>query len=82
MLQILTEPDDAVIVMTPVYYPFLQAVTNNERKLITSELVNEDGEYTIDFEDFEKKIIDNDVKAFILCSPQTQTHYLSSDGFS
>lgn len=69
MLQILTEPDDAVIVMTPVYYPFLQAVTNNERKLITSELVNEDGEYTIDFEDFEKKIIDNDVKAFILCSP-------------
>ena len=69
MLQILTEPDDAVIVMTPVYYPFLQAVTNNERKLITSELVNEDGKYTIDFEDFEKKIIDNDVKAFILCSP-------------
>ena len=69
MLQILTEPDDAVIVMTPVYYPFLQAVPNNERKLITSELVNEDGEYTIDFEDFEKKIIDNDVKAFILCSP-------------
>lgn len=69
MLQILTEPDEAVIVMTPVYYPFLQAVTNNERKLITSELVNEDGEYTIDFEDFEKKIIDNDVKAFILCSP-------------
>ncbi len=69
MLQILTEPDDAVIVMTPVYYPFLQAVTNNERKLITSELVNEDGEYTIDFEDFEKKIKDNDVKAFILCSP-------------
>ena len=69
MLQILTEPDEAVIVMTPVYYPFLQAVTNNERKLITSELVNEDGKYTIDFEDFEKKIIDNDVKAFILCSP-------------
>ena len=69
MLQILTEPGEAVIVMTPVYYPFLQAVTNNERKLITSELVNESGKYTIDFEDFEKKIIDNDVKAFILCSP-------------
>ena len=69
MLQILTEPGEAVIVMTPVYYPFLQAVTNNERKLVTSELVNEAGKYTIDFEDFEKKIVDNDVKAFILCSP-------------
>ena len=55
--------------MTPVYYPFLQAVTNNGRKLITSDLVNENGNYTIDFDDFEKKIVDNDVKAFILCSP-------------
>ena len=27
------------------------------------------GNYTIDFDDFEKKIVDNDVKAFILCSP-------------
>ena len=69
MIQMLTKKRDAVIVMTPVYYPFLQAVTNNERKLITSDLVNENGNYTIDFDDFEKKIVDNDVKAFILCSP-------------
>ena len=69
MIQMLTKKGDAVIVMTPVYYPFLQAVTNNERKLITSDLVNENGNYTIDFDDFEKKIVDNDVKAFILCSP-------------
>lgn len=69
MIQMLTKKGDTVIVMTPVYYPFLQAVTNNERKLITSDLVNENGNYTIDFDDFEKKIVDNDVKAFILCSP-------------
>ena len=69
MIQMLTKKGDAVIVMTPVYYPFLQAVTNNERKLITSDLVNENGNYTIDFNDFEKKIVDNDVKTFILCSP-------------
>ena len=29
----------------------------------------EDNRYHIDFEDFEKKIIDNNVKLFILCSP-------------
>lgn len=69
MIQMLTKKGDAVIVMTPVYCPFLQAVTNNERKLIASDLVNENGNYTIDFNDFEKKIVDNDVKAFILCSP-------------
>lgn len=68
-VQVLTQPGDAVIVTTPVYYPFLHAVLNNGRKLICSELVNRDGRYYIDFEDFERQITDNDVKAFILCSP-------------
>lgn len=68
-LQVLSEPGDAVIVTTPVYYPFLRAVENNGRKLICSELINRDGRYYIDIEDFEQKIISNDVKVFILCSP-------------
>lgn len=65
----MTEKEDAVIVTTPVYYPFLHAVTDNGRKLVTSDLKNEKGIYQIDFEDFESKIIENDVKLFILCSP-------------
>ena len=68
-VQILSEPGDAVIVNTPVYYPFLHAVKNNNRKLICSDLINEDGKYHIDYEDFEKKIAENQVKIFILCSP-------------
>ncbi len=68
-LQVLTQPGDAVIVTTPVYYPFLHAVENNGRRLICSELVNRDGRYYIDFDDFERKVTENDVKAFILCSP-------------
>ena len=69
VVQIMTKPEDAVIVMTPVYYPFFGAVENNGRKLITSDLINTNGEYSIDFEDFEQKIIENDVKLFIMCSP-------------
>ena len=69
IIQFMTEKDDAIIVTTPVYYPFLHAVTNNERKLITSDLINDHGNYSIDFQDFENKIIENDVKLFILCSP-------------
>lgn len=69
IIQFMTNPGDSVIVMTPVYYPFLNAVKNNDRKLITSDLKNNQGIYTIDFEDFEQKIIDHDVKLFILCSP-------------
>ena len=37
----------------------------------TSSLYEENGKYKIDFEDFEKKIIDNNVKLFILCNPHT-----------
>lgn len=69
LVQMMSNPGDAVIVNTPVYYPFLNAVTSNSRKLITSDLVNTNGSYTIDFEDFEKKIVENEVKVFILCSP-------------
>lgn len=69
IVQFMTEPGDAVIVTTPVYYPFMNAVKNNERKLITSDLVNTNGTYSIDFADFEQKIVDNDVKLFIFCSP-------------
>ena len=68
-LQILSGPGDAVIVNTPVYYPFLRAVENNGRRLICSELVNRDGRYYVDTEDFERKLSENDVKVFMLCSP-------------
>ena len=69
ILQFMTQPNDAVIILTPVYYPFFHAVNNNNRTLVTSELINTDGNYSIDFDDFEQKIIDNNVKLFIHCSP-------------
>ncbi len=69
VLRFMTKPKDSVIVLTPVYYPFLHAVKNNNRNLITSELINTNGTYSIDFEDFEKKIIENNVSLFIHCSP-------------
>ena len=64
-----TKEGDAVIIQTPVYYPFKNMIELNNRKLVTSSLYEKDGKYFIDFEDFEKKIIENNVKLFILCSP-------------
>lgn len=64
-----TKVGDSVIIQKPVYYPFSLSVIDNERNLVNSPLVYENGRYSIDFEDFEKKIVDNDVKLFILCSP-------------
>lgn len=68
-VNIFTEENDAVMIQTPVYYPFHNAVKDNNRKLITSELKNDNGFYSMDLDDFEKKIRDEKVKMFILCSP-------------
>ena len=68
-IRVMTQPGDAVLVTPPVYYPFYRVIHNNERKLVESLLVYEDGKYTVDFADFEEKIVSNDVKLFILCSP-------------
>ena len=64
-----TREGEAVIIQTPVYYPFKNTIEANGRKLVTSSLFEKDGKWQIDFEDFERKIRENDVKLFILCSP-------------
>lgn len=64
-----TKEGEAVIIQQPVYYPFGEMIIANNRKLVNSPLVLKDGRYEIDFEDFEKKIVENNVKLFILCSP-------------
>ena len=64
-----SKPGEGVIIQQPVYYPFSEMIIANERKLINSPLVLEGGAYKIDYDDFEKKVVENDVKLFILCSP-------------
>lgn len=69
LIRAVTEVGDSVLICQPVYYPFTTAVTRNKRKLVVNELKFENGKYSVDFDDFEKKIVENGVKAFILCSP-------------
>ena len=66
-----TKPGDAVLIQQPVYYPFSEVIADNGRRLISSDLVldEETGHYEIDFADFERKIEENNVKLFLLCSP-------------
>lgn len=64
-----TEPGDGVLIMTPVYHPFYDAINDNGRMLIKSPLIERDGRYEIDFDDLEKRASDPSVKLMILCSP-------------
>ena len=65
-----TKEGDGILIQQPVYYPFEETIRLNKRKLVVNELVNCDGKYQIDYEDFEKKIITEQVRLFILCNPQ------------
>ena len=68
-VQIYTEPGDGVLIMTPVYYPFYEAMTINDRHVVKTSLLNRNGRYEIDFADFEEKAKDPTVKMLLLCSP-------------
>lgn len=62
-----TDPGDNVLLLTPVYHPFYQAVEENGRRVVESPLKLEDGRYQVDFDDFEAKA--GQCKMFILCNP-------------
>lgn len=64
-----TNIGDSIIIQRPVYNPFSSSILNNDRKLINSPLIYKNGKYEIDFIDFENKIVENNVKMYILCSP-------------
>ena len=69
-----TNPGDAVLIQQPVYYPFSEVIQDNGRVVVSSDLyLGNDNRYHIDFEDFERKIIENHVKLFLLCSPHNPT---------
>lgn len=64
-----SSPGSSVLIQQPVYYPFSEVIEQNGRHIVNSSLVLKNGHYEIDFEDFEQKIIENDVHLFLLCSP-------------
>ncbi len=68
-----TKEGESVLIQKPVYYPFFMIIQSLGRKVVNSPLVmkkeNDKLHYEIDFEDFEKKIIEENVKLFIMCSP-------------
>ncbi|MGM9969910.1 MAG: MalY/PatB family protein [Anaeroplasma sp.] len=69
LIRVLTDENDGIMISEPVYYPFKESIISNYRKPIVNELMLLNGKYYIDFNDFEEKIIENNVKMYILCNP-------------
>lgn len=68
LIQTFSNKEDEIIIQTPVYGAFANSILKNNRTVIENPLLEHNGNYTFNFEDFEKKIT-NKTKLFILCSP-------------
>lgn len=69
MLRVFTKVGDAILINDPIYTPFMTKIQNNDRRLITSALKESEGRYYLDLADIEAKIIEHDVKLYLLCNP-------------
>lgn len=68
-VKVLTNKGECVLINNPVYYPFTEVIRDNGRVVISSDLKLIDDHYEIDFLDFERKIVENNIKLYLLCSP-------------
>ena len=73
LVNYICKKDEKVLFLTPSYAYFKYAADFNERESVCSDLINQDGYYTIDYEDFAKKASDPQTKLFILCNPHNPT---------
>ncbi len=69
-----TEPGEPVLLQSPTYIGFTGTVNATGRKIVLTDLVQDaEGTYRMDYEDMEAKIVDNNIKVAIFCSPHNPT---------
>lgn len=68
VIETFTTAGDKILITPPVYPPFFQVPGHMNREVITCEMDEEDGQYSMNFEKFEAAL-QEDVKIFILCNP-------------
>lgn len=73
LVDYILEDDEKVLFLTPSYAYFKYAADFTHKESVCSNLINNDGYYTIDFDDLAKKASDPKVKLFILCNPHNPT---------
>lgn len=65
-----TKPNDAIVVLSPVYGAFDTSASNAQRQIIAIPMKrSDDNRYTVDYNVFETAIAKHDVKLFIHCNP-------------
>jgi cystathionine beta-lyase len=66
-----TQPQDRIVIQTPVYPPFFDAILKNNRTLIENPLIANGDRFEIDFENLDTQL--QGAKAIILSNPHNPT---------
>ena len=73
-LNVFCSRGDKVLLHSPTYIGFTNSLENNGYHIVRSPLVrDENGTWRMDFEDMEKKIVENKIHAAVFCSPHNPT---------
>ncbi|MFV0490519.1 MAG: MalY/PatB family protein [Pseudorhodobacter sp.] len=63
-----SEPDDGIVLMTPVYHAFARVIEAAGREVVECRLAMRDGRYEMDFDAWDVQMTGKE-KMLILCSP-------------
>ena len=69
LVRTLTNENDNVLILSPVYNNFFTVVSSNNRNLLVSNLIYKDDNFFINYEDVEDKLKNDNIKLFIFCNP-------------
>ena len=69
MFRLLTKPGDNIVMLSPIYHTFYSCIKNYKCNALTSELILNDGQYSIDWEDLENKLKEDHSHILLLCNP-------------
>lgn len=69
LVRAFTKKGEGVIIQQPVYYPFMNMIKNNNREIVNNALINNDGYYTMNFDELEILAKNPNNKLMFLCSP-------------
>ncbi len=69
LVEYICKPDEKVLILTPSYAYFKHAADHSHIELVCSDLLNDNGYYTMDYADIEAKAKDPKVKLCIFCNP-------------
>lgn len=74
----LTDVGDNILLQEPNYNTFYGVIEHNGRNVTNSELIYENGTYSVDWQDLEEKLSDPQTTVMLVCNPHNPTGHIWS----